>query len=34
MPEDDWMAKAASRTKSIDGLPTRQTTRYFGPTET
>lgn len=26
---DDWKAKAASRTTSIDGLPTRPTTRYI-----
>ncbi len=31
LPEADWLAKAAGRNKSIDGLPTRVTTRYFGP---
>jgi hypothetical protein len=31
LPEADWLAKVAGRTKSIDGLPTRATTRYFGP---
>jgi Pyridoxamine 5'-phosphate oxidase len=31
--ETDWLAKAASRTKSIDGLPTRPTTHYFGPAD-
>jgi Pyridoxamine 5'-phosphate oxidase len=31
LPEADWLKKAAGRTKSIDGLPTRPTTRYFGP---
>lgn len=31
LPEADWLAKAAGRSTSIDGLPTRVTTRYFGP---
>lgn len=31
--EADWLAKTASRTQSIDGLPTRVTNRYFGPTD-
>jgi hypothetical protein len=31
LPEADWLAKAAGRDTSIDGLPTRVTTRYFGP---
>ena len=31
LSEADWLAKVAGRTQSIDGLPTRQTTRYFGP---
>jgi hypothetical protein len=26
-----WVAKTQGRTKSIDGLPTRPTDRYFGP---
>ena len=30
MPEADWMKKVASRNVSIDGIPTRTTTRYFG----
>jgi hypothetical protein len=30
MAEDAWLEKLQSRTKSIDGLPTRATTRYFG----
>lgn len=29
--EDAWLERARSRNKSIDGLPTRATTRYFGP---
>ncbi len=29
--EDAWLKKAKARDKSIDGLPTRVTTRYFGP---
>jgi Pyridoxamine 5'-phosphate oxidase len=33
LPEADWLAKAAGRDTSIDGLPTRVTTRYFGPTD-
>jgi len=28
-----WIEKAQSRTKSIDGLPTRPTDRYYGPAE-
>ncbi|HNW17089.1 MAG TPA: pyridoxamine 5'-phosphate oxidase family protein [Sphingorhabdus lacus] len=28
---DAWMTKTKGRTKSIDGLPTRPTDRYFGP---
>ncbi|MEQ1537911.1 MAG: pyridoxamine 5'-phosphate oxidase family protein [Sphingorhabdus sp.] len=31
MPEVDWLEKAAGRNTSIDGIPTRPTTRYFGP---
>jgi Pyridoxamine 5'-phosphate oxidase len=31
LPEADWMEKIASRTVSIDGIPTRPTTHYFGP---
>jgi Pyridoxamine 5'-phosphate oxidase len=31
MAEGAWLEKLQSRTKSIDGLPTRATTRYFGP---
>ena len=31
MPEEDWLKKAAGRNTSIDGIPTRTTTRYFGP---
>jgi Pyridoxamine 5'-phosphate oxidase len=31
LPEADWLKKAAGRTVSIDGIPTRPTTRYFGP---
>ena len=30
---DLWLAKTADRTTSIDGLPTRPTTRYFGAAE-
>ena len=30
MDEEAWMAKARSRTTSIDGIPTRPTDRYFG----
>ena len=33
MEADAWTAKAGSRTKSIDGIPTRATTRYFGPAQ-
>jgi hypothetical protein len=29
--EDAWLEKAKGRDRSIDGLPTRTTTRYFGP---
>lgn len=28
---DAWVARAKGRTKSIDGIPTRPTDRYFGP---
>ncbi|MBA4306220.1 MAG: pyridoxamine 5'-phosphate oxidase [Sphingopyxis sp.] len=28
---DAWLTKTKGRTKSIDGLPTRSTDRYFGP---
>jgi Pyridoxamine 5'-phosphate oxidase len=31
LAEADWLKKVAGRTKSIDGIPTRATTRYFGP---
>ena len=31
LPEADWLEKAAGRNTSIDGIPTRTTTRYFGP---
>jgi hypothetical protein len=33
MEADAWMAKTQKRTKSIDGIPTRQTDRYFGPAQ-
>ncbi len=33
MDEEAWMAKARGSTKSIDGLPTRPTDRYFGPAQ-
>ena len=33
MDEEAWMAKAQGSTKSIDGLPTRVTDRYFGPAQ-
>ena len=33
MAEEAWMAVRSSRTKSIDGIPTRLTDRYFGPTQ-
>jgi hypothetical protein len=33
LPEAEWLAKAAGRNTSIDGLPTRVTTRYFGPAD-
>jgi hypothetical protein len=29
-PEADWLKRTARRTQSIDGLPTRASTRYFG----
>lgn len=28
---EEWIAKTQGRTRSIDGLPTRPTDRYFGP---
>lgn len=31
--EDAWLDKVAGRTRSIDGLPTRPSTRYFSGTE-
>lgn len=31
--EAAWLAKAQGRNTSIDGIPTRATTRYFGPAE-
>lgn len=31
LPEEAWLAIANGRDKSIDGLPIRVTTRYFGP---
>jgi Pyridoxamine 5'-phosphate oxidase len=30
---DAWVARAKGRTKSIDGIETRPTDRYFGPTQ-
>jgi Pyridoxamine 5'-phosphate oxidase len=33
MEPDAWVARAQGRIKSIDGLPTRPTDRYFGPAE-
>jgi predicted pyridoxine 5'-phosphate oxidase superfamily flavin-nucleotide-binding protein len=33
MNEEAWMAKARGRTRSIDGIPTRVTDRYFGPAQ-
>ena len=30
---DAWVARAKGRTKSIDGIETRSTDRYFGPTQ-
>ena len=30
LPEEDWLKTAAGRNTSIDGIPTRTTTRYFG----
>ncbi len=32
LDEEAWMAKARGRATSIDGIPTRVTERYFGPT--
>ncbi len=31
LDEQAWLAKTQARTVSIDGIPTRQTDRYFGP---
>ena len=33
MKPDAWMAKTQGRTKSIDGIATRVTDRYFGPAQ-
>jgi Pyridoxamine 5'-phosphate oxidase len=33
MEPDAWVARARGRNKSIDGIPTRPTDRYFGPTQ-
>lgn len=33
MEPDAWIARAKGRNKSIDGIPTRPTDRYFGPTQ-
>ena len=33
MDEEAWMARARGRATSIDGIPTRPTDRYFGPTQ-
>ena len=33
MEPDAWLARAQGRNKSIDGIPTRPTDRYFGPTQ-
>jgi hypothetical protein len=33
MEPEAWLARANQRTHSIDGIPTRVTDRYFGPTE-
>lgn len=33
MSAEDWIAKYQGRIQSIDGLPTRATSRYFGSTE-
>lgn len=33
MEPDAWIARAQGRNKSIDGIPTRPTDRYFGPTQ-
>ena len=32
MEPDAWVARAKGRTRSIDGIETRPTDRYFGPT--
>lgn len=32
LDEEAWLAKTQARITSIDGLPTRPTDRYFGPT--
>jgi hypothetical protein len=31
--EAEWLKKRSDRVKSIDGLPTRATTQYFGATD-
>lgn len=33
MDADAWLARAKGRNKSIDGIPTRATDRYFGPAD-
>jgi hypothetical protein len=33
MDADAWIAKAQGRTRSIDGIATRPTDRYFGPAD-
>jgi hypothetical protein len=33
LDEEAWMAKARGRATSIDGIPTRVTERYFGPSQ-
>lgn len=33
MEPEAWIARAQGRNKSIDGIPTRPTDRYFGPTQ-
>lgn len=33
MEADAWLARAKGRNKSIDGIPTRATDRYFGPAD-
>lgn len=33
MEPDAWVARAQGRNKSIDGIATRPTDRYFGPTQ-